>query len=59
MSAEWHVRIQAAFQQHADNAVSKTANLPADASAADADTVFRMAFELGCKGTTVYRDGAR
>jgi len=54
-----HVRMQAAFQENVDNAVSKTVNLPADASVEMVDKVFRMAFDLQCKGITVYRDGSR
>ncbi len=46
--------MQAAVQEHVDNAVSKTVNLPADATITEVDKVFRLAFQLGCKGITVY-----
>ncbi|MEF8865695.1 MAG: adenosylcobalamin-dependent ribonucleoside-diphosphate reductase [Salinibacter sp.] len=57
--AEQHLQVQAAFQRHVDNAVSKTVNLPESASVDDVRTLFRRARQLGAKGITVFRSGAR
>jgi len=59
LTAEDHIRVQAAIQRWVDSSISKTANCPADFTIEETKKLYELAFDLGCKGVTIYRDGSR